>query len=75
MAARVEAFAYKLITEVFNSADTAPLAIAAILKAGSHDLGPKGRLIEDPAHWTRDQLAKRAEGLSHDKGPEGNFED
>jgi fructose-bisphosphate aldolase, class II len=75
MAARVEAFAYTLITEVFNSADTAPLGIAAILKAGSYDLGPKGRLIEDPAHWTRDQLAKRAVGLSHDKGPEGNFED
>jgi len=75
MSARVEAFAYKLITEVFNSADTAPLGIAAILKAGSYDLGPKGRLIEDPAHWTRDQLSKRAEGLSHDKGPEGNFED
>ena len=75
MAARVEAFAYKLITEVFNSADTAPLGIAAILKAGSHDLGPKGNLIEDPAHWTRDEFAKRAQGLSHDKGPEGNFED
>jgi fructose-bisphosphate aldolase, class II len=75
MAARVEAFAYNLITDVFNSADTAPLAIAAILKAGSYDLGPKGSLIEDPAHWTRDQFAKRAAGLSHDKGPEGNFDD
>ena len=75
MAARVEAFAYKLITEVFNSADTAPLGVAAILKAGSYDLGPKGSLIEDPAHWTREQLSKRAEGLSHDKGPEGNFDD
>ena len=75
MAARVEAFAYKLITEVFNSADTAPLAIAAIIKAGSYDLGPKGKRIEDPAQWTKELLPKQAQGLSHDKGPTGNFED
>jgi len=75
MAARVEAFAYKLITEVFNAKDTAPLAIEAILKAGSYDLGPKGKRIEDPAQWTPDLLPLRAEGISHDKGPEGNFED
>jgi fructose-bisphosphate aldolase, class II len=75
MAARVEAFAYKLITEVFNSADTAPLGIAALLKAGSYDLGPKGKRIENPAEWTKEQLHKRAEGLSKDKGPAGNFED
>jgi fructose-bisphosphate aldolase, class II len=75
MAARVEAFAYKLITEVFNSADTAPLGIAAILKAGSHDLGPKGKRIETPAEWTKDLIPKQAQGLSKDKGPAGNFED
>jgi len=75
MAARVEAFAYKLITEVFNSKDTAPLAIEAILKVGSYDLGPKGKRIEDPAQWTPDLLPVRAEGISRDKGPEGNFED
>jgi len=75
MAKRVEAFAYKLITEVFNAADTAPLAISAILKAGSYDLGPKGKRIEDPAQWTKEQLPKRAQGLSRDKGPAGNFED
>lgn len=75
MAARVEAFAYKLITEVFDSKDTAPLAIEAILKAGSYDLGPKGKRLEDPAQWTPDLLPLRAEGISRDKGPEGNFED
>jgi len=75
MAARVEAFAFKLITEVFNSADTAPLGIAAILAAGSYDLGPKGKRIEKPAEWTRELLPKRAEGLSKEKGPAGNFED
>lgn len=75
MAARVEAFAYTLITDVFNSKDTAPLAIAAILKAGSHDLGPKGKRLEDPSQWTPELLPLRAEGISKDKGPEGNFED
>ena len=75
MAARVEAFAYKLITEVFNSADTAPLAIAAILKAGSHDLGPKGKRIENPAEWTRERIHQQAQGLSKEKGPTGNFDD
>ena len=75
MAARVENFAYKLITEVFNSADTAPLGIAAILKAGSYDLGPKGKRIENPAEWSAELIPKRALGLSSDKGPAGNFED
>jgi len=75
MAKRVEEFAYQLITNVFNSGDTAPLAIDAILKAGSYDLGPKGTRIENPAEWTKEQLPKQAQGLSKDKGPEGNFED
>jgi len=75
MARRVEDFAYKLITEVFNSADTAPLAIAAILKANSYDPGPKAKRIEDPAQWTREAIPQRAQGLSGDKGPAGNFDD
>jgi fructose-bisphosphate aldolase, class II len=75
MAKRVEEFAYNLITKVFNSADTAPLAIDAIVKAGSYDLGPKGKRIENPAEWTKEQLHKQAQGLSRDKGPAGNFED
>jgi fructose-bisphosphate aldolase, class II len=75
MAARVEAFAYKLITEVFNSSDTAPLAVQAILKANSYDLGPKGKRVEDPAQWTPAQLSKQAAGIAKDKGPEGNFDD
>ncbi|MBJ6802656.1 class II fructose-bisphosphate aldolase [Geomonas propionica] len=75
MSKRVEDFAYNLIANVFNSADTAPLAIDAIVKAGSYDLGPKGKRIENPAEWTKEQLPKQAQGLSKDKGPEGNFED
>ncbi|HEY4744487.1 MAG TPA: class II fructose-bisphosphate aldolase [Desulfuromonadaceae bacterium] len=75
MAKRVEAFAYKIMTEVFNCQDTAPLAMEAILRAGSHDVGPKGSLVEDPAHWTKEQIVERAKGICSDKGPEGNFED
>jgi fructose-bisphosphate aldolase class II len=75
MAKRVEDFAFKMMTEVFNAKDTAPLAVEAILKAGSHDVGPKGSLIEDPAHWTREQIIERAKLIASDKGPEGNFDD
>jgi fructose-bisphosphate aldolase class II len=75
MAKRVEEFAYKMMTEVFNARDSAPLAIEAILKAGSYDVGSKGSLIEDPAYWTREQIIERAKSLSGDKGPGGNFED
>ncbi len=75
MAKRVEDFAYKMMTEVFNAKDTAPIAIEAILKAGSYNVGPKGSLIEDPAHWTREQIIERAKTIAGDKGPEGNFDD
>jgi fructose-bisphosphate aldolase class II len=75
MAAGVEDFACKMMTEVFNARDTAPLAIAAILEAGSWDVGPRGSLIEDPAYWTKEHIIERAKSISSDKGPEGNFED
>src|SRR5512135_760976 len=47
MAKRVAEFAYKMMTEVFNARDTASLAIEAILKAGSYDLGGKSSRMED----------------------------
>ncbi|ABQ27456.1 class II fructose-bisphosphate aldolase [Geotalea uraniireducens] len=75
MARRVEDFVYKMITEVFNSQNTAPLAIEAILKAGSYDPGPKASRIEDPAEWTESKIVERAVGLTGDKGPAGNFDD
>lgn len=71
----VEDFVYHLITQVFNGHDTAPLAIEAILKAGSYDVGPKVSRIEDPAEWTEEKIMKRAESLTSDKGAKGNFED
>jgi len=75
MAKRVEEFAYKIITTVFNSGDTAPLAIEALLKAGSYDLGPKGSRIEEPAQWTDAKIVEKAKAINSDKGPAGNFED
>jgi hypothetical protein len=71
----VEDFVYGLLTDVFNARDTAPLAIEAILDAGSYDLGPKVDRIDDPAEWTDDKIKERAAGISADKGPEGDFDD
>jgi fructose-bisphosphate aldolase class II len=71
----VEDFVYNMIVNVFNSGDTAPLAIEEILRAGSHDLGPKVSQIEDPAEWTEEKIHQRALKLTRDKGPEGDFED
>jgi len=75
MAKRVEEFAYHMMADVFNAGDTAPLAIEAILKAGSYDLGPKASRIEDPSQWTKEMIVERAKTLEGDKGPAGNFED
>jgi fructose-bisphosphate aldolase class II len=71
----VEAFAYKMMTEVFNSMDTAPLAIEAILEAGSYDLGPKVGRTEDPSEWTESEIIQKASCLTSDKGPAGKYDD
>ena len=60
MVKAVEDFAYKMMVEVLNSKDTAPLAVEAILKAGSYDLGPKVTRMEDPAEWTESKISERA---------------
>jgi len=75
MAKGVEDFVYELLTDVFNASDTAPLAIEAIIKGGSCDLGPKASRIEDPADWTERKIRERATTLTSDKGPKGNFDD
>ena len=71
----VEDFVFDLLSNVFNAKDTAPLAMEAILSAGSYDLGPKVARIEDPGEWTEDKIRKRAADISSDKGPEGDFDD
>jgi fructose/tagatose bisphosphate aldolase len=75
MAKGVEDFVYELLTDVFNASDTAPLAIDAILKADSYDLGPKATRIEDPSEWTENQIHERASKLNVDKDSAGDFDD
>lgn len=75
MCKRVEDFVYGLLMNVFNAGDTAPLAIEAVLQAGSYDLGPKVHRIEDPGAWTEEKIRERAAALDSDKGPEGDFDD
>ena len=75
MIRRVEEFSYNMLINVFNAKDTAPLAITAILEAGTYDPGPKANRIENPDEWTPDRIAQRAETLVSDKGPKGDFDD
>ena len=75
MSRGVEEFAYKMMTQVFNAKDTAPLAVEAILKAGSFDLGARGARIEDPSEWTDAKIVERAKSLGTDKGAKGDFDD
>ena len=75
MAQGVEDFVYGLLTKVFNAQDTAPLALEAILAAGSYDLGPKSGRLEDPIEWTEDKIKQKMAALDSDKGPTGDFDD
>jgi len=75
MTERVASFVYKMLVDVFNARDTAPLAVDAILEAGSHDPGPKASRIEPPDQWTPEKIIERAKSIDSDKGPAGDFED
>ncbi len=72
----VEDFIHDLLANYFNASDTAPLAMEAILEAGSHDMGPKAKRIEDPDEWTKDKIIERAKKFKKEQaGPKGNYED
>jgi len=75
MVKRVEAFVYNMLVNVFNAQDSAPLAIEAILKAGTYDPGRKAERIENPDEWTPEKIVKRAASITSDKGAEGDFDD
>jgi len=75
MAKRVEDFVFNMLVNVFNAADTAPLAIEAITDAGSYDPGPKVQRIEGPSEWTPEKIQKRAAAIESNEGPEGDFDD
>lgn len=75
MAKRVEDFVYDLLTNVFNATDSADIAIENILRARSHDMGPKGSRQENPEDWTEDKIRAKAAEMDTDKGPKGDFDD
>ena len=75
MVSRVETFVYNMLTSVFNAADSAPIALEMLADAGSYDLGPNSRRIEDPAEWTREKIVAKAALLDVNKGPDGDFDD
>jgi fructose/tagatose bisphosphate aldolase len=75
MAKAVEDFVYKLLAQVFNSTDTAPLAYEAILNAKGFDPGFKVGRIEDPAEWTEAKIREKAKALAPDTSPKGNYDD
>ncbi len=71
----VEDFVYNMLVNVLNAKDTAPLAVEAILEAGSYDLGPKAKRIEDPSEWTEKKIDEKAKLINSDNGPAGDFDD
>ena len=75
MAKRVEDFVYDMLVNVLNAQDTAPLAVEAILKAGSYDPGPKAEKIEDVQEWTTEKIIEKGNAIDSDKGPDGDFDD
>jgi fructose/tagatose bisphosphate aldolase len=75
MAGAVEDFVHHLLVDVFNAADTAPIACELLIKAGSHDLGPKAETFVAAADWTEEKIKARAAQIDTDKGPKGNFDD
>lgn len=75
MVKRVETFIYKMLTEVFNAQDTAPLAIEAILDAGAFDPGLRAQRMEAPDQWTPELIREKAAAICSDKGAAGDFDD
>ena len=75
MIKRIETFVYNMLVNVFNAQDSAPLAIKAILEAGTYDPGPKAARIEDPAEWTPEKIIRRAATIESENGPKGDFDD
>lgn len=75
MTKAVEDFIYDMLVNVLNAKDTAPLAIEALVRAGSFDLGSKATRIEEPAEWTKDKIIEKAKSINQDKGSKGDFDD
>ena len=75
MVQNVEAFVYRLLTDVFNAGGTADLVKEGILETQSHFPGFKAKKIESQAEWSREKIIEKASQMDVDKGPEGDFDD
>lgn len=75
MAKDVEDFVFNLLTDVFNTTDTAQIVIDEILKNKSCDPGPKAEKIESREDWTTEKIIEAASKITSDKGPDGDFDD
>jgi len=64
MIKRVEDFVFHMLADVFNAKDTAPVALDAILEAGSCDPGSKVGRIDDPEEWTADKIREKAQAFA-----------
>ena len=73
MAQRVEDFVYKMLTEVLNTGDTAPLAVEAILAAGSYDLGAKVGRHRGSRRLDRRQDRRARQDAGHRQGRRGQL--
>lgn len=71
----VEDFVYTLLTDVFNTTDTADCVIEDILAANSHDPGPNAKIIEKKEDWTKEKIIEKASKITSDKGPDGDWDD
>lgn len=71
----VEEFTYNMLANVLNAGDTAPLALEAIIAAGSHNPGPLASKIEEEGQWTSEKIREKAAAIDSDKGPKGDFDD
>jgi len=75
MAKDVEEFVFGLLTNVFNTTDTARIVIDEILKSLSHNPGFKAETIESKNDWTKEKILEKASNITSDKGPDGDFDD
>lgn len=75
MVEAVENFVHYLLVDVFNAADTAPIAYDILLKTGSYDLGTKVTKFVDQTEWTKEKIKAKAAAIDTDKGPAGDFDD
>jgi len=75
MSKRVEEFIYKMLVNVLNAQDTAPIVISTILDSGTYYPGPKTKRFEDPVEWTLEKIVKKAKSIITDKGSKGGFDD